>query len=335
MESSKTLFNLAALACVAVGMVSGQDRIITPGTVVRSGHVWDRRATVVSPGQVLTLFVHNVGRSITNRMLAQGVPLPTTMAGISVDFVRGAESVLAPIFSVIPLEECFETRYCDRQLALTILIPNAFGGGIFFLENLPRSLRVKENGEVRALVSIGVMPQTPRIFTRNDAIGENYPDLVERTAATVRHLDGSGVLPSSPAKPGEIVKFYATGLGMGWTASQMGEFWDSDAPVAMEYEFGVLRRPKRVEWDWGKPLPGNGFVSAKSIPDKIGFYEIRFRVPETMPENTPPCFGQRQYDGNLMVSIGWTFGGGSSASTFTDAVEFCVEVPTATPPPLF
>jgi len=257
------------------------------------------------------------------------------MAGISVDFVRGAETVPVPIFSLIPKEECFETRFCDRQLAITIHMPTMPGNGFFFLDHLPKSLRVKENGEVRALVSIWFMPQTPRIFTRNDFIGENYPDLVERTAAPVRHLDGPGVLPSSPAKPGEVVKFYATGLGMGWTAQAVGEFWDSDAPVAMEYEFGVLRRPKRVEWDWGKPLPGNGFVSAKSIPDKIGFYEIRFRVPETIPENTTPCSGQRQYDGNLMVSIGWTFGGGSSASTYVDAVEFCVEVPTPIQPPFF
>src|SRR5262249_61091697 len=65
--------------CICSITIFGQ----TANTVVGAGYTLPTPITV-APGQVITLFVQGVGNNLTRPVQADRLPLPTTLAGISV-----------------------------------------------------------------------------------------------------------------------------------------------------------------------------------------------------------------------------------------------------------
>jgi hypothetical protein len=57
----------------------------TPAGVVSAGYKIPTPITV-SPGQVITVFIHGIGAGLTQPVRAQSNPLPKSLAGITVTF---------------------------------------------------------------------------------------------------------------------------------------------------------------------------------------------------------------------------------------------------------
>src|SRR5580692_5399316 len=83
----------------------------------------------VAPGQIINLFVQGVGASLTGRVAATTLPLPTVLAGISVQMTQFAtpQSVAVPLLAVRPLSTCLNgglaTATCGHYTVLTAEMP--------------------------------------------------------------------------------------------------------------------------------------------------------------------------------------------------------------------
>jgi uncharacterized protein (TIGR03437 family) len=131
----------------------------------------------ISGGELLDLFGEGLS-SVT--MQAQSLPLPTTLGGVQVS-VNGRP---APIFLVTPGQ-------------LVIVVP-------FATTETYATVQVTNNGTKSNAVTVYTNFAAPGMF----AVGANGVG-----AGVITHADGSLVTPTSPAKVGETVIAYATGLG--------------------------------------------------------------------------------------------------------------------------
>jgi uncharacterized protein (TIGR03437 family) len=84
--------------------------------------------------------------------------------------------------------------------------------------------------------------------------------------------DGTFVSPQNPARPGDIVRVYVTGLGPTAPAIATGAlpFAGADSLVLGQVIVGVNNAGARV-------------VSSRVSPNLIGVYEVAFQVPSDAP----------------------------------------------------
>jgi uncharacterized protein (TIGR03437 family) len=207
-----------------------------------------------SPGGLASLFV--TGLDVTGVQTASGYPLPTEMAGVTI-LVQG---VPAPILAVADVPD-------GGYQQINFQVP---------FESNTNIVEVRYQG-----FSTFSIPQTvaPGIFVLGDG-----------TPAIQHAADYSLVTPSNPAKPGETIVVYVTGLG----------------PVNAEVTDGV-------------PPTGPGVASASICSDNsvtlgtieyagltpgaVGLYQVNVQLPQSLlPGNQElyiywgACFGQYASD---------------------------------------
>jgi uncharacterized protein (TIGR03437 family) len=127
----------------------------------------------------------------------------------------------------------------------------------------------------------------------------------------VTHADGSAVSVTSPAKAGEELVAYATGLGQTNPASVTGQLVTKSAPTVTTFTLDYNYHPNALP---SRPLPnGSQPIFAGTTPGYVGLYQVNFIVPP-VPAGTPPCvdasalpLGSNVVQSNLTVSIGGTF----------------------------
>jgi uncharacterized protein (TIGR03437 family) len=142
-----------------------------------------------SPGAIATLF----GVNLTSRegIFVGGSPLPTSLEGTSVT----VQGIAAPIFSIVNVQ---------GQQQISFQIPYQVAG------RTTADVVINNNGARNLAVTIPIRPTQPGIFL----IG---------TQAAITHADGNLVTPSNPARAGEVLVLYATGLGVVTPAVPTGE----------------------------------------------------------------------------------------------------------------
>jgi uncharacterized protein (TIGR03437 family) len=136
---------------------------------------------------------------------------------------------------------------------INLLIPNSVGPGTY-------SVRVMRNGLSSQLVPIVVQNVAPGLF-----------------AAT--HADGTPVVETAPAVPGEVIVFYATGLGPTQPNPLDREAMPSAAPLVQLTTFqvlldGVAIDPSRVQY-------------VGVAPFNAGLYQVNVRLPDDLPPTNP------------------------------------------------
>lgn len=321
---------------------------IAAGMVVSTGYMEDDsipHANFLAPGQVITLFVQGAGEGIKEIVKAPDGPLPLVLAGISVDLVRVTPTPV-PIFFLRPFVWCTEgAPLCERVLAITIQVPYEINTNP--MDIISTYLLIKENGAPKAVLSRAVWRQSVRLMTGIDLIAMTiYKDLFSPLLLKVRHLNGDYVTYDKPASPGEVLKVYATGLGIG---TRLGA--EDSPPVTgvpaksprrfvtgLNYQFGVDPKPTPVNWAQGDPAP-EGLVNISLVGGKIGIHELWFRVPEQLPKGTPRCGDpvvSEIVPGGITINVSWNMAI-SAGSAFRsipntvyqyDSAEFCVDVPS-------
>src|ERR1019366_3930770 len=133
----------------------------------------------IAPGDIVSLFGSGLS-SITDE--ASSIPLPTSDKGVSVT-VNG---IAAPLFYISPGQ-------------INIQIPFQVTG------ISTATLQVTNNGQQSNAVTVPLASGDPGIFM--------WADSTESYHAAVLHANGALVTSSNPAKRGETIEVFATGLG--------------------------------------------------------------------------------------------------------------------------
>jgi uncharacterized protein (TIGR03437 family) len=159
--------------------------------------------------------------------------------------------------------------------------PLALSGSMVTVNDLPAPLLFASSGQINAQLPIGIRgPATLRVTTANGS-AETVIDVSDAAPAIfpggVRHANGAQVTNTAPAKPGEALVVYLTGLGQvdgslatGQTAP-MSSLLNVVAPVQVEFGNRVV-----------KPF------FAGLTPGFIGVYQVNVYVPADLEAQTCP-----------------------------------------------
>ena len=280
----------------------------------------------VAPGLVLTFFVHGIGAGLTQCMLAQGSPLPTSLGGITAIFRQFNPDIPVPIFAVEPISSCADSTRagCSAYTAITVQLPfemqavdPANPRGV-----LPSGAQLvfSEQGAVAATVDLFTLVDQVHLLRTCDVL---FASREMTCHAVVAHADGSLVTGQHPAHGGEEVVLYAYGLGS--TPANPSTGGAANKPVPTFISFTITFDPRENALASRAPMrdPLNPAAFAGLTPNYVGLYQLNVTVPD-LPKNALPCypasiFRGAQIDSNLTINV-------TGPASF-DGVGICVEPP--------
>jgi uncharacterized protein (TIGR03437 family) len=192
--------------------------------------------TTVARCSIASIF----GTNLANGTFGAGsLPLPTILGGVQV-MVGG---VPAPLYVVTPLQINFQVP-CEMPLTGSATIT------------------VNNNGAASAAQSVTLAPYAPGVFYRTSASVD----------ADIIHVDNSWVSQSSPAKAGEILVVWATGIG---NLSQLATTGAASpgSPPAQAVDLPTVT------------VGGAAAVVqfAGLTPGSVGLVQINIQLPATLP----------------------------------------------------
>ena len=168
--------------------------------------------------------------------VAPGIPFSNTLGGVQVKI----SGLAAPIYYVSPT-------------AVSVIVPYAVTGPV-------AQIQVISNGTASNTVSMFVNKTNPGVFTQNSTgLG----------ASAVIHLDGSLVTSSNPAKIGETVSLFLTGLGTVNPLVPDGAAGPSDP---------LSQATNPITVDMGAGIAAT-VLYVGLAPQLAGLYQINFTVP--------------------------------------------------------
>ena len=219
--------------------------VIPPGPNLSAGSLLngaDFQLNSISPCSIVTLQATGLAPNLQGVAIPAGLygPQPYTLAGDTVT-VGGSQ---APIFSV---------SHIGTQEQITFQLPCDVAPG----SNVPLTVNVSGGS---ATTNITVLPASPGIF------GTVMSDGVTR--AVLVRPDGSFVSLQNPARRGEIIRMYATGLGPTTPSVSTNSIaipGGADSLVNGQIIVGVNNAGARV-------------ISGRLAPSLIGVYEVAFQV---------------------------------------------------------
>lgn len=203
------------------------------------------RAAGLAPNTLATLYGKNLAwatRSLQQGDLGSG-KVPNVLSGTGVRVSVGG--LAAPILYVSPGQVNF--------LVPADLLPG------------PVDIRLSLDSRYGPAVRVDLRAAAPALFNAD-------PEFI-----VAARSDGSIVSRSSPARPGEVVILYATGLGATRPPQITGEL--AKIPAILD-----RLRAFRVELG-GVVLPPERVIYAGVAPGFAGLYQINLRLPETLEPN--------------------------------------------------
>jgi hypothetical protein len=305
---------------VVLGLYLAASQAFGQGITIAGAGYSPPGTLVVTPGQLVTIFVAGIGTGITQRLDAGVLPLPTKLAGISVSWSQlGNPPSPVPLLSVFPTGTCTQGgRYppCSTLVGITLQIPYelyVYQGGLGTI--VWASLLVSEGTATGEIDFYGIEPN-PHVIHFGDTI---VPQPRMDADAVVAHSDGTLVTLAAPAKVGEMLTLYATGLGRTMPFVAAGAPAPSPAAttfaqVELAFDYGLNlslavtyppyyrpypeRSPQTISLgptQVSDPLPG------WLVPGLVGIYQVNFQVPVPAP-GVPSCNGLLS-PSNLTISF--------------------------------
>jgi uncharacterized protein (TIGR03437 family) len=299
----------------------------TDATVVGSGAAPPVPITV-APGELATIFVAGIGANLSDPVVATTIPLPTTLAGISVTLRQPAPlggTLPVPLLAIFPVPTCRAAPLdsCGELTGVTLQIPFELATffGVQAISIGPAQLVVQEGNSITSVVEIFPRVDNIHVLRLGDTISTpgTYNTDLSILPPIVTHADGTMVTKGSPAQAGETLVMYAVGLGQTLPSVTTGEASPAPAPEALavlDFNFQPDAAPTKpipspqAPLSPGTTIPpcGQGYRCSASpsfvglTPGYVGLYQINFVVPAP-PAGYGPCAmaGQRS---NLTVSIG-------------------------------
>ncbi|MDQ2948687.1 MAG: hypothetical protein M3Y27_22570 [Acidobacteriota bacterium] len=224
----------------------------------------------LSPGSIVNITGTGIAPGVQGVQTPPGLivgPLPTSLAGVQVLF----NGTPAPIFFVSNL---------NGQESVAVQVPFELAPGT-------------------ATVTI-ITPSNGSATINNVPVAQYSPGLFEtsvngQTLGVAIRPDGSYVTPSNPAQRGDVVCFFATGLGQ-------------VSPAASTNSTGVAGQNVTAPIDVGVNNGGVRLGSATYLPGRIGVYEVCLEIPiDTTPGPSQPIgLILRDTQGNPFFAQGTT-----------------------------
>jgi uncharacterized protein (TIGR03437 family) len=294
------LFRFVPFMLLAVGSAVAQ----SGPTIVDSADM------VIAPGEVVTLRVTGLKTVLKAPVRADMLPLPTTLAGISVtisQFYRpsvGVVSELIPLFAIEQANLCADQSSTPDCIITTVTaqVPPIETNLVY--PNAETELVISENGvSSKAFRVGGASPVQMRVLDKC------FGNSANSCTPAVTHGDGSLVSAASPGRPGEVVVVYAIGLGQTTPAVPAGQATPTPAPVAnafffVQFDFSANAAPKLPPIDPSVPPFGPKPEFVGLTPGQVGLYQINVTIPDTIP-SLQPCTGAASYGlaSNLTITI--------------------------------
>jgi uncharacterized protein (TIGR03437 family) len=200
----------------------------------------------VVPGSIVSIIGAGLAPGVQGIVTPRSLvgQLPTTLSGVTVTF----NGVQAPIFSVSNV---------NGQEQVTVQVP---------YEIAPPSAQVVVNvSGGSSTLTVPVQALQPGIFETIDSNNRRY--------AVATRPDGSFVSPSNPARKGENITTYLTGLGQ-------------VSPTAGTNRAGIANQVVNANLIVGVNNAGVPFISAQAMPGVIGIYTVTFTVPNDTPSGS-------------------------------------------------
>jgi uncharacterized protein (TIGR03437 family) len=200
----------------------------------------------IAPGELITLYGSNLAAS---SVTASGLPFPTTLNNVQVRI----NGTLAPIYYVTPGQ-------------ISVIVPYATAvasSGTSYAQ-----IQVTNNGTASNTVTVISNATSPGVFSsQQNGIG----------TAAVLHADFSVVTAANPAKRGETVLVYLTGLG-------------AVSPTSPDGAAGPSNPLSNITADLSVNIDGiDSTVSYAGLaPGLAGLYQINVQVPNDV---TSPSTG--------------------------------------------
>jgi uncharacterized protein (TIGR03437 family) len=286
----------------------------------------------VAPGQILTLFLPGLGTLVSTAVTAPQGALPASLAGVSGSLKQNSTAPEPlPILEVQPIVSCtmgalVPATTCGSMLAVTVQIP-------FDIQTLcplclrpisltPAQIAISVNGQPSQFVDLNPLNDQVHILTACDVIFAGSAALVASggpCAPIVTHADASLVSAIKPAKAGEELVAYATGLGQTNPPLATGEPASTPAPTLTIFATDFDYRLNALATKPGVLLPGVTAINSAPVfsgatPGFAGLYQVNFIVPPLPVNGIAPCsitFAGVPYSSavqsNLTVSIGSTY----------------------------
>jgi uncharacterized protein (TIGR03437 family) len=231
---------LLALVCAA--MLSAQAPLYTPSSIVNSASF---KAGSLAPNTIATVYGKNLAhntKAVSQEDLYQGT-LPTTLLGTGVRLTL--DGVLVNLYYVSPGQ-------------INFLVPANFTPG-------KSHLLLALDGKAGQRVGIELKQFSPALFQLD-------PETVLATK-----LNASVVTPQNPARAGDYVILYATGLGETRPKIAPGQIPKTAAVLANMAAFGVFLN--------GEPVDRANILYAGLAPGFAGLYQINLKLPDNAPRN--------------------------------------------------
>lgn len=281
--------HLSVAAIMTVAGLSGQTSVIAAGYSVPY-------PIKVAPGQLVTFFASGVGLSITSRTAATALPLPNSLAGISVTIDELSSPPLhnekVPMFAVAPM---------GGTTAVTVQIPFGLRTSSFLSPSIPppATLTIYENNIAAVTIAIAPTPDQIHIATTCDAnLTTPVPGALCRPV--VAHADGSLVTPDSPAHTGELLVLYAFGLGATGPGMAAGDAATSAQPATVAPSLSSEAAITTLASERLSFAP----VFAGLVMGFSGLYQINFFAPAPpLPYGTGACTTFNSPNGNVALTI--------------------------------
>lgn len=205
-------------------------------------------ADAVVPGGIMTLFGTGIV-SASGIVSAAAVPLPTTLGGTQVL----VNNIPAPLFAVANV---------NRQEQVNFQVPWEVAGA-----NTATVVAVNSSGRISAPRNYAVRGADPGLFHE----GLN--------AIVVHGATNQLVTAANPAEAGEVVVFYATGLGAVDRAQQSGR----PAPLT---ELAKVSNALTVTFNFRAVA----VQFAGLTPGSVGLYQVNCTVPAFVSEERDSVF---------------------------------------------
>lgn len=194
----------------------------------------------VTPGGLVTIIGEGIAQGLVGAVTA-GSPIggwPLRLNGVEVQF----GNTLAPVYRVANI---------DGVQSVTVQTPFDLTPGA------PVTVIIRSGGGSTTVAGVPVVDYQPGIFETIDQNNRRY-------AVAIRP-NGTYVTPENPARTGEIIRIFVTGLGQTTPAITAGQTGSGQA-VAVQIITGLNDAGIRT-------------VSATYATNLVGLYEVAFEVP--------------------------------------------------------
>jgi uncharacterized protein (TIGR03437 family) len=146
--------------------------------------------------------------------------------------------------------------YYVSSTQVNVLVPVSLAAG-------PATIQLINDGLAGPEIAIVLDPIAPAMFQLSGAV------------VLAAHLDGTIVSAEAPARRGEVVVVYATGLGPTAPPAVPNRLPEGAASIARVTDFQV--------WLNGASVPAARILYAGISPPYAGLFQINFRIPDDAP----------------------------------------------------